>query len=180
MIFSKPCDLLSMATHLSSEALIQSIQSAFAHVERQDGITLHQAIAFDSYASPEETEAARLQDTENHWSEIPPETLRNFESALSFMNKSGTCYYLPVFMIAALEGHIDPRIPFFKVIQMMGSLRESAPSRVVATYGFDQNQSGAIAAFLRFVVGEQGERAEGQAELQQVWAWEDYVNNWNA
>ncbi|MBD1914054.1 hypothetical protein NDI52_29330 [Leptolyngbya sp. PL-A3] len=96
------------------------------------------------------------------------------------MGESGTRYYLPAFMIAALEGHIDPCIPFFKITRMAGSLRARAPDRVIATYGFDQSQSGAIAAFLRFVVGEQSERAEGQAELQRVWAWEDYVNNWNA
>jgi len=95
------------------------------------------------------------------------------------MDESGTCYYLPVFMIAALEGHIAPRIPFFKITQMMSSLRESTPDRVIANYGCDQSQSWAIVAFLRFVVGEHGERAEGQAELQRVWDWEDYVNNWS-
>ncbi|NEQ29208.1 MAG: hypothetical protein F6K28_61815 [Microcoleus sp. SIO2G3] len=95
------------------------------------------------------------------------------------MDEQGTRYYLPAFMIAALEGHISLCIPFFKITNLMGSLRRSTPDNVITTYGFDKQQSSAIAVFLRFVVGEQGEQAESQAVLQVVWAWEAYVNDWN-
>ena len=162
---------------LTSSALIEQIQSAFANVKRHDGITLHQAIAMDDYRSDEEVLAARLQDTETHWTEISRETLINFESALSFMDEQGTRYHLPAFMIASLEGHISHCIPFFKLTRMLGSVRNSTPDQVIATYGFDQQQRLAIAAFLRFVVGEQGENAESQAELNLVWAWETYVQD---
>lgn len=168
-----------MLPTLTSPVLIELIQSAFANVKRHDGITLHQAIAMDEYSSDEEVLAARLQDTETHWSEIPRETLSDFESALSFMDEQGTCYYWPVFAIAALEGHIHCSIPFFKITRMLGSLRESSPEKVIEIYRFDQNQSMAIAAFLRFVVGEQGENDESQSELNLVWAWEVYVRDWN-
>ncbi|BAB78192.1 DUF6714 family protein (plasmid) [Anabaena sp. FACHB-709] len=107
--------------------------------------------------------------------EIPRATLINFESALSFMDEGGTHYYLPAFMIAALEGHISSHIPFFKISPMLGSLRKSIPSEVIKIYGFDRHQALAIAAFLRFVVGEDGENAESQAELEIVWQWKDYI-----
>jgi hypothetical protein len=76
-----------MPAALSSSAIINLIQTAFANVELGDGITLHQAIALDNYCTDEEVVAARSQDTENHWMEIPRATLINFESALSFFPK---------------------------------------------------------------------------------------------
>ncbi|MBD2459322.1 hypothetical protein H6G80_35495 [Nostoc sp. FACHB-87] len=109
--------------------------------------------------------------------EIPYATLINFESALSFMDERGTRYYLPAFIIAALEGHISLSVPFFKISRMLGSLRKSTPIEVIKVYGFDRHQALAIAAFLRFVVGEHGENAESQAELEIVWQWEDYIKN---
>lgn len=164
-----------MCNFSTSQVLIEQIASAFANVERRDGVTLHQAIALDSYASDEAVAAARLQDTDTHWTEIQRETLVNFESALSFMDEQGTRYYLPAFMIAGLEEHIDVWIPFFRITNLMGSLRKSMPVQVCAAYGFDRNQILAIASFLRFVVGEHGENAESQAVLQVVWAWENFV-----
>lgn len=166
-----------MPAALSSSAIINLIQTAFANVELGDGITLHQAIALDNYCTDEEVIAARSQDTENHWMEIPRATLINFQSALSFMDEGGTRYYLPAFMIAALEGHISLSVPFFKISRMLGSLRKSIASEVIKVYGFDFHQALAIAAFLRFVVGEHGENAESQAELEIVWQWEDYIKN---
>jgi hypothetical protein len=91
------------------------------------------------------------------------------------MDEQGTRYYLPAFMIAGLEGHIDVWIPFFRITNLMGALRKSMPGQVVTAYWFDRNQRLAIANFLRFVVGKQGENAESQAVLQVVWAWEDFV-----
>ncbi|PSB55579.1 hypothetical protein C7B77_14565 [Chamaesiphon polymorphus CCALA 037] len=114
---------------------------------------------------------------EDRWQEISRAKLINFESALSFIDERGTCYYLPVFIIAALEGHISISVPFFKIVQMLGSLRKSVPKEVIRIYGFDRNQAQAIAAFLRFVVGEHGEYAGSQAELQIIWQWEEYVKN---
>lgn len=163
---------------LTAQMLIAQIQSAFAPVERRDGITLHQAIALDQRCSESEVAAARSQDRETHWTAVPRETLENFAAALSFMDPQGSIYYLPVFMIAALEGHISPCIPFFKLTNLLGSLRSSTPEQVILAYGFDRDQTLAIAAFLRFVVGEQGEQAESQAVLQLVWAWEACANNW--
>lgn len=76
-----------MTAIATSPALIEQIQRAFAHIKRHNGITLHQAIAMDDDRSNEEVLAARLQDTEPHWTEISRETLINFESALSFMDE---------------------------------------------------------------------------------------------
>lgn len=52
-----------MCPSLTSQVLIEQIASAFANVGRWVGVTLHQAIALDSYASDEAVAAARLQDT---------------------------------------------------------------------------------------------------------------------
>jgi hypothetical protein len=60
---------------------------------------------------------------------------------------------------------------------MLGSLRKSIPSEEIKVYGFDCHQALAIAAFMRFVVGEHGENAKSQAELEIVWQWEDYIKN---
>ncbi|AFY91683.1 DUF6714 family protein [Chamaesiphon minutus] len=163
-----------MSVPLTSTAIIDLVQTAFADVELGDGITLHQAVALDKYRTDAEVIAARSQDPEDRWQEIPRANLFYFESALSFVDERGTRYYLPAFIIAALEGYISFNIPFFKISRMLGSLRKSVPSEVIRRYGFDRHQVSAIAAFLRFVVGEYGENAESQAELQIVWQWEEY------
>ncbi|RUR72020.1 hypothetical protein DSM107007_58650 [Nostoc sp. PCC 7120 = FACHB-418] len=47
-----------MSAFLSSKAVIDLIQTAFAHIQLGDGITLHQAIALDNYCTDEEVVAA--------------------------------------------------------------------------------------------------------------------------
>jgi hypothetical protein len=59
-------------------------------------------------------------------------------------------------------------IRLMAISRMLGSLRKSVPSEVLRIYGLDRHQASATAAFLRFVIGKDGEHAKSQAELQIV------------
>lgn len=87
------------------ETLTQEIAVAFADVQRLDGITLHEADVLDSYGSDEERAAARLRDTDRHWSEVDTQAIERLSSALSFLDPKGFHYYLPAHMCWALRSY---------------------------------------------------------------------------
>lgn len=79
--------------------LIPIITDAFCDVQLEDGTSFHQAKALDDYA---DTDAARLLDTDNHWTEVDLTKIRLI-SVMSFMDAKGFRYYLPAFMIFELK-----------------------------------------------------------------------------
>src|ERR1700680_2624371 len=83
--------------------LIAEIMTAFDGVSREDGTTLHEAMAIDDYKSDEEQQAARGFDTEQRWQDVPDEEILACESALSFLDAKGFRYYLPAFMVSRLK-----------------------------------------------------------------------------
>ncbi len=87
----------------SRQELIAEIVSAFDGVEREDGITIHEAIAIDDYKSDEEQLDARRLDTEKRWQDVPAEAIVACDSALSFLDSKSFRYYLPAFMVCGLS-----------------------------------------------------------------------------
>jgi hypothetical protein len=79
--------------------LIAEITAAFDGVAREDGTTLHEAIAIDNWRSHEEQMTARRLDTEQRWQDVPGEAILACESVLPFLNPKGFRYYLPAFMV---------------------------------------------------------------------------------
>lgn len=79
------------------------IDSAFETVVRGNGTTLHEAVAKDDYLSEEEVLAARKEDTELHWRDVPSEHLANHPEFLTYLDFEGLRYYLPAVMIFALN-----------------------------------------------------------------------------
>lgn len=80
------------------ETIVRAIETAFADVERGDGITIHEADVIDVYGSDEQRAAARLKDREQHWRDVPDATIEGHASALTFLDQTGFHYYLPAYL----------------------------------------------------------------------------------
>jgi hypothetical protein len=161
-------------------ALISQIEAAFDGMSREDGTTLHEAIAIDDYERFEDQLAARRHDIESRWQDVPDRHIRARCSALSFLCPKGFRYYIPAFMTFGL-GHFgnDPTgilssCEFHLTHESGKSLRKSEPESIAAKYGFNGLQCRAIATFLRFGI-EYHETTADQASVQAVEKWERFV-----
>ncbi len=84
--------------NMIAEDVILEIERAFDGVAREDGITLHEAVALDDYASDTERAQARLRDTESRWQDVPIEDIEREYAIFSFLDDKGFRYYLPAYM----------------------------------------------------------------------------------
>ena len=184
-VFYVPLGVYFMFDAMSNEpliALIAEITAAFDGVSRENGITLHQAIAIDDWKTPEEQLAARRFDIDQDWQDVPNDAIVACESALSFLDAKGFRYYLPAFMVCGLRkwdtdaGRIVDTCEYHLLHESQKSLRQSEPSSIAAKCGFTDAQCRAIAHFLRFVVGDDDELTTQPATtLQAVAKWENFV-----
>lgn len=171
-------------TEKSLSDLIAEINAAFDGVCREDGITLHEALAIDDRKSFEEMKAARQFDTDQQWQTVRDEDLLACESALSFLDAKGFRYYLPAFMLQSLKdwqpdssGILDSCV-YHLLHEPQKSLRKSEPAQIAAKYSFTVAQIEAIARFLRFIVGEDTEFSTVRRPiLQAVEKWEEFVKD---
>jgi hypothetical protein len=83
---------------ITAEDVILEIERAFDGVAREDGITLHEAVALDDYASDAGRTQARLRDTESRWQDVPTEDIEREYTIFSFLDDKGFKYYLPAYM----------------------------------------------------------------------------------
>ena len=174
-------DAMSDVTRIAD--LIAEITEAFDGVAREDGITLHQAIAIDDRKTDQEEWEARRLDTEQRWQDVPLEAIVACNNALSFLDRPGFRYYLPAFMVCALTtwdseaGDAANTCEHHLLQEYPKSLRQSEPASIAAKYGFNEAQCRAIAHYLRFVIGEDDEfTTEHATTLEAVAKWERFVN----
>ena len=161
------------------EGLIAEIERAFNGVERDDGVSLHQARARDDYATPEQELTARKLDVEPQWQEVTQQDILYCCSALSFLDAKGFRYYIPAFMRVALGNFYDDpngirnSCEFHLTQDHPKSLRQSDPAVISLKYQFSPVQVAAIAKFLRFCSDFDNIVAE-EAFIQSVEKWEKY------
>jgi hypothetical protein len=164
-------------------ALMAEIEEAFDGVSREDGTTLHEAIAIDDYLSEEEQRAARLLDIEKRWQDVPDDHIDACYSALHFMDAKGFRYYIPAFMLCELRHHgVDWDATFSCAYHLMraypGSLRKSEPASIARKYDFTGAQCVAVAKFLRFVIDFDPSHA-GRATVEAVERWEKFAREFD-
>ncbi|EAZ92995.1 DUF6714 family protein [Crocosphaera chwakensis] len=94
------------------------IITAFNDVQREDGISLHEAdliskiddhfFGYDSSRDRQLLAEARAKDVETHWKEISAHTLEKFWlSTISFrLDHKGWKYYLPAYLVWSLNKYI--------------------------------------------------------------------------
>lgn len=92
-----------VADLVEEDELLAMIERAFDGVERDDGITLHQAVVIDDYGSQEEFDAAAKLDTETRWQDVSDEDIASNPSIYCFLDPKGFRYYLPASMTWAVK-----------------------------------------------------------------------------
>lgn len=87
------------------KSLIRDVERAFADVSRGGGITIHEARLLDDVYHPtaEQLEAARSQDSEESWKEVPPNVVNKLSDTMPFFDAEGRRYYLPAFITFVLD-----------------------------------------------------------------------------
>jgi hypothetical protein len=88
------------------QALIAEITAAFDGVAREDGVSLSEAHVIDNYGSAEERAAARAEDNESRWQDVPEEDIARGDSVLSFLDAKGFRYYIPAYIVWYLKYNV--------------------------------------------------------------------------
>jgi hypothetical protein len=171
------CDIDEYASR--RDALIDEITAAFDGVSREDGTTMHQAVAIDDDKSPEEELAARRLDQERRWQDVPDDDINACCQAMTFMDEKGFRYYLPAFMIYGLKYSPYYSYPLsscvYDLLYESGkSLRKSEPASIAAKYQLTDAQCSAAARFLRFII-DFGLKGQNAATVQAVEKWEKFT-----
>ncbi len=85
--------------------IIARVNRAFNNVRRDNGVTLHEAIVYDSFGSEEQRVQARESDREAKWQDIPDEDLNTNHAVLYFLDQTSFRYYIPAFMCWTLKNY---------------------------------------------------------------------------
>jgi hypothetical protein len=79
------------------QRIVDLIHIAFHGVQRGE-ITIHEAEIIDNYGTVEERAAARREDVEPEWEEIPDGFIEACSNGLPHLDPKSWCYYLPRYM----------------------------------------------------------------------------------
>jgi hypothetical protein len=86
------------------EELEAEIKAAFGSVAFPSHQGLRGSMAMDSYATDAEVEAITVgQDIRGEWWQIPLDELRYCSLALSYLDAAGVLFYLPAYLVMALD-----------------------------------------------------------------------------
>jgi hypothetical protein len=164
--------------------LIAEITAAFEGVAREDGTTLHEAIAIDNGEPRERQLAARRLDTERRWQDLSGDSILSSCTVPCFLDAQGFRYYLPAFLVYGLSNwntltsSLLDTCEYCLLHESGKSLRQSEPESIAAKYDFTEAQCRAVAHFLRFHVGVDDEfTSQDRPTLEAVAKWEYFVGN---
>ena len=83
------------------------IEKAFAGVQLEDGVGLHESQGLDDYLTREECAALRAKDEKCDWRRIPVIDLYRCGSCLSFFDAKGMRFHLPQIMLYYLDAYYE-------------------------------------------------------------------------
>ena len=163
--FVSACGILSvlmekLAYEQRKLALIEDFNVVFDGVSRENGVSLSEAWVIDDRGSDEERQAARNEDTETRWQDVPEKDIAYGYSCLSFFDEIGFRYYIPAYIVWYLR-HMDDEDPKSLIFQsntpawITYALSPSGSGEIETYYlsrfeMFTPEESKAIAHFLEF------------------------------
>ena len=121
--------LLDLEIREEGEKVKNLVISAFKNVQREEGISLHEAdmiayivdydgpscfFKYDNSRHGELLAKAREKDVEAHWKNIPHQILKQFCSGIIsyYLDPKGWRYYLPAYLVWLLNQYIDNQNTF--------------------------------------------------------------------
>lgn len=90
--------VLNKLDHAAAKKLLALIHEAFDEVEREDGISLHEADVIDDYGGELARRKARRLDNEAHWSAVQGDDIERYHWVFTYLDAQGFRYYLPAVM----------------------------------------------------------------------------------
>ena len=129
--------------------LIKAIQNAFDGVQLGNGISLREArLHDDSETDPKKFEQARALDDETRWFELTKAEIEEFGDTLPFMDAEGYKFYLPAFMIYALQNPKSESVAADWTIYSLES------DRLQRFHVFNEKQKRVIRLFLEYCAND--------------------------
>jgi hypothetical protein len=163
---------------MKPEELICEIETAFAGVRREDGITLHEARIIDACGSDRQQRKARAKDIDTRWQDVPDEEIENHGEALCYLDIKGFRYYLPAYMRWSIKHYrtsasLSKDAPIYALTPWAeGKVRAWQEERWSV---FSLEQCRAILKYLRFMAEESEGYADADAAQQAInWYWNRY------
>ncbi|MCP5522321.1 MAG: hypothetical protein H7A46_12315 [Verrucomicrobiales bacterium] len=149
-----PDEALNMGD--KAQALIESIERAFADVTLEDGVSLREADVIDDYGTREQRQAARAQDEHRDWRNIPEAAIARYYWCLSFFDAKGMRFHLPAYMCFALRRYSDSASASIdSTIYALGT-RDDDLNRLLTT-----EQRSVVRQFLEFMASDTDGRVDG-------------------
>lgn len=162
----QPLDILIEQERAS---LVEQIERAFDGVQREEGVTLHEAEVIDNYGSDEERAAARRMDADQYWQAVPDALLARL-SAISFLDLKGYRYYLPAYLRWMLKYPDTDSSSYDSVLFSLTKTKGFEEWVLSRWRTFSQEQAEAICRFLRFLVTYSDfDKPEAQLALDEYW-----------
>ena len=129
-----------------AQTLIQQIENAFDGVTLGDGITLHESIALDDYATEDECIAASTVGRDRRWQDVTDAEIELDDCILHFLDREGLRYYLPAFMIWTVNNYTTSG-------RIIGDTTISAcKDAVICSPLINAEQANSIIEFLQYFV----------------------------
>lgn len=167
------------------QQILADIERAFGKVERDNGITIHEAEVIDAYGSEEERQAARMLDTETRWQDVPAEVM-NSHAGFCFLDLKGLRYYLPAYMTWVLK-HLDSGNSvasdnlLYSLVRMGAGHQDwHAWRNVPEAYRnpecvcrFDGNQREVIRRYLEYLIFHEPDRHDAAAASEALENWKE-------
>jgi len=158
-----------------SASLVRTIETSFAKVHRDGGITLHQMTVVDDYRREEENEEdfirAGRKDLEYTWQEISAEKLDRFGFSLACLDQKGFRFYLPAYMCHCLrQWETGENREYWGLLRIL----EDGPKawHLENPALLNDSQRAAVAAFLTFLAAHGsslGDADDARQALRNGW-----------
>lgn len=162
-----------------AQLVIERIRQAFAGVALGNGLSIHEAQLADQSISraisPLEYARARRLDTQNCWQQVPAETLEACDAALSHLCPLGWRFYLPAYMVRAIElAHTREELPASVIFHLTAHHADSDPCRNLERFRkLNTQQHEAVRAFLAFMAADDpcflGRDKAAKRALERFW-----------
>lgn len=137
------------------EEVLAQISSAFDGVSRGDGVSLHQALAYDDMRPEEEALREREKDTESRWQDLDDDLLEDTgQFAINFFDDESYQYYLPAFLRLSLRrGEHSDSFTYDVILYSLGMRMPLGEEYRICCHleSLNEQQRRAVSAWLAFL-----------------------------
>lgn len=143
--------------------LTSYISSAFSRVTLEDGVDIFTARNLDDYGMNASEKRLALYCQRGNWKEVDPQILRDRAWALTFLDRKGFRFYLPVILIDIIHNQTQSDLAetmFYRFSITPDGNFDGLPFHAT----FNRSQRAAIVRFLKYLRYNAGWSSQSMAE----------------